>query len=90
MSTFSGDTGREEEDGGGWSRLAPSKEERKAEAIAKVNQGMLEALKNTTQTLRLLLVPMDPADADARAEVRNEIRSAEAAISNAEAQLEKK
>jgi hypothetical protein len=44
---------------------------------------LLEALQNTTQTLRLLLVPMDPSDADARAEVRNEIRLAEAAIRKA-------
>ena len=87
MSTFSGDTGREEEDGGGWSRLAPSKEERKAEAIAKVNQGMLEALNASLPWLK--------AQQAAHSHTKDcpycfVVDICEAAISNAQAQLEKK
>lgn len=59
MSTFSGDIGREEEDGAGWGGLVPTKAERKAEErqaalereaargralVAAVNKALAEAL----------------------------------------------
>lgn len=64
--------------------------EEKLLAAEAANQRLREALRNTTQTLRLLLVPMDPSDADARAEVRNEIRLAEAALESSPSQEVKK
>ncbi len=51
MSTFSGDIGREEEDGGGWEGLVPDREERRERKLAKLARDRAE-VEESRQPLR--------------------------------------